>query len=186
MNLVQETKFNQLPRPTNNPPAPMRQIQQPQFHAQYAFPQQPRQFAPLQQPKQSTFPQQQQRQPAFPQQKPRHFAPANVPPRNPSQNPAEKPVPMEVDPSIRSRQINYTNRPKRPRNLNIATQNEGNTTLEEKAQYTEESELLQKYYNKPYEGEGEHFFERVKILLRDIAKQLKPKTIMIREKNALN
>lgn len=52
----------------------------------------------------------------------------------------EKPVPMDIDPSIRSRQVNYANRPNN-RNFNIETNNEIETDeyIDELSHFTEES-----------------------------------------------
>ena len=92
-------------QPTVQPP-PFRFTQQPRLF-------QPPQSRPFQPPRPNQFPQnkpfpfqQQQRQFPYPQQRP-FFNPQ---PR-PFLNSQTKPIPMEVDSSIRSRQINYTNRP---------------------------------------------------------------------------
>lgn len=63
----------------------------------------------------------------------------------------DRPVPMDVDPSIRSRQINYGNRPKRPRNYDPTEQN---------VPCENETEQLEEYFKVPYEDESEFSFER--------------------------
>lgn len=68
---------------------------------------------------------------------------------------------MEVGQSIRSRQIDYGNRPKRPRNFNISTQNQYDLNQEEENNdFENENEPLQEYFSRPYEEQGVQSFER--------------------------
>lgn len=138
---------NHIPQPPKIPPKPMHNMRipnrpqpMPHFIPRYApfvqhYP--PRNFAP----------------PAFPPQRNGPFNNPGFPPRNPFQKPLDKPVPMDVDHSIRSRQVNYGNRPtdpplKRQRQFNIMTQQ---TAPEQDEQYeTIPTTQYEDYIQMPY------------------------------------
>lgn len=95
--------------------------------------------------------------------------PPRFPPRNPFQK-QDKPEPMEVDQSLRTRQINYANRPpvnKRPRNFNITTDSQNNP---EYIDHDPESQTYFEYMNNELDNNTEETetFERY---MRNIEKQ---------------
>ena len=163
------TFYNQQhqPRPPHNP----RQYYQPQQYqpTQHFSPQQyqpPQHYSPQQYQPPQYYPSQQFRIPtaeinsAAPQN-----TPFNGPTTNNSQNSRERSVPMEIDPSVRSRQVNYGNRPptappqKRPRQFNIETQPQfyaPGPRMEQEHEY----EKYEQYFQQPYETPNESSFER--------------------------
>ena len=124
----EESNYNYVRNPfkTHTPPVPPKPQHQTTFNPQFKFPQYPQMH------KQQFFQPKPFPPNSHPQQKPFNFNATNNPFRQypnpnpfiqqrqmpptqnsfaPRFNPQPKPVPMEVDPSVRSRKINYMNRP---------------------------------------------------------------------------
>lgn len=123
---------NFIPNNSNNPKIPPKLPPKPQMQNKPNYPQPPKFFRPVYYPQQPVVFRQQQQPVISQQQRQPPPVPSRQPPNNPFRQPAgpsqptnqqrNQPEPMEVDPSIRTRQVNYSNRPdsntqqqKRPR-----------------------------------------------------------------------
>lgn len=82
---------------------------------------------------------------------PRYVAP---PPRPVAPKPLPKPVPMEIDSTIQTRQVNYMNRPIRQNNYHTTTEELEDKELKENSHENEQS--LEEYYSE-YEQQYSHF-----------------------------